>query len=141
MRRTSKIPSPKISSESHRLAALAKALIQASSRVEERGWERSLDAILQKILKSGHQESIDAALDLTFKLKDNAYDALVEMIEANSESCVIEHDGVAYDCLLIAAPILAWTRFSIPAGSIAPDIITTLSAHLYAHILAPRCRL
>jgi len=116
-------------------------MTQASSRLEERMWERSLDTMLQKMLKNGHQDNIDAALELAFSSKDSAYDALLETLEANSESCVIEHKGIAYDVLLIAAPILAWTRFSIPTGPIASDMMATLSAHLCAHVLAPGVRL
>ena len=38
--------------------------------------------------------------------------------------------------LLVAAPILAWTRFAIASGAIPADILTTLSAHFSAHLLA-----
>jgi hypothetical protein len=140
MRRLSK-STAKISADSQRLVGLAQAVMLASSRLEERAWERSLDALAHKLLKSGYQDTVDAALDLAFKAQSGAYDALMDSVEAVSESCVIEHDGQAYDALLIAAPILAWTRFSIAAGPIAPDMLATLSAHLYAHILAPDARM
>src|SRR5690606_13899473 len=55
--------------------------------------------------------------------------------------CVIEHDGTPCDALLIDAPILAWTRFSIAAGPIAADMVSTLSAHLHAHVLSDNARL
>jgi hypothetical protein len=42
---------------------------------------------------------------------------------------------------LIAAPVLAWTRFSIASGTIPPDMRDTLSAHLGAHVLAQGVRL
>lgn len=141
MRRLSKSPSVKISADSQRLIGLAQAVMQASSRLEERAWERSLDTLAHKLLKHGHQDTIDTALDLAFKAQSGAYDALMDSVEAVSESCVIECDGQAYDALLLAAPILAWTRFSIAAGPIAPDMLATLSAHLYAHILAPDVRM
>ena len=141
MRRLPKSPSAKISADSQRLVGLAQAVMQASSRLEERTWEHHLGMLVRKLLKSTHQGAIDTALDLAFKSQSIAYDALMDSIEAASESCVIEHDGQAYDALLIAAPILAWTRFSIAAGTIAPDMLTTLSAHMYAHILAPDVRM
>ena len=65
----------------------------------------------------------------------------METLEACSESCRIEHEGVQYDALLIAAPILAWTRFSIASGTIAPDMVATLSAHLFAHVLASNVKM
>lgn len=141
MRRPSKSSTPRISSDSQRLMMLAKGSVQSSSRLEERAWEQCLDTLLQKLLKTGHQDTIDAALDQLFKLDLLAYDALMESVEASSESCTIEHDGVRYDVLLIAAPILAWTRFSIASGSINADMLATLSAHFHAHLLAPDTRL
>lgn len=118
----------------------AQAIVLAASRLEERAWERNLDALTQKLLKSGHQETVDAALDELFKIQSGAYDALMESLEAGSESCRIEFGGAPYDALLIAMPILAWTRFSIASGPIAPDLLTTLTAHLCAHVLASNVR-
>jgi len=141
MRRPSKSASPKLSADSQRLAALAQATIQAASRLEERSWERSLDAAVHKLLKANHQDAIDHTLDHLFASDLNAYDALMESAEAVSESCSIEHEGANYDALLIAAPVLAWTRFSIASGAVAADMLTTLSAHLSAHLLADGTRL
>jgi len=141
MRRPNKGSSAKLSADSQRLVMFSQAVVQAASRLEERAWERNLDAQVQKLLKSNHQDSIDAALDELFKQQSGAYDALMEALEAGSESCRLEQDGVAYDALLIAMPILAWTRFSIASGQVSPDMITTLGAHLYAHVLASDVRM
>lgn len=115
--------------------------MDAASRLEERAWEAELDKLLIKLLRNNHQEMIDAALDHTFKSQSGAYDALMESVEAVSESSCLEHEGKRYNVLLIAAPILAWTRFSIASGAIAADMLSTLSAHLYAHILASDTRM
>lgn len=141
MRRPSKSLSRKLSSDSHRLVSLAQGLVQSSSRLEERAWEHCLDTLLHKLLKTNHQDTLDAALDHLFKADLGAYDALMEAVEACSESCTLEHDGVAYEALLIAVPILAWTRFSIASGPVAADALRTLSAHLHAHVLAADTRL
>lgn len=100
-----------------------------------------MDALLQKLLKNDHQHTIDAALDFLFKTESGAYDALMESVESASESTVVEHDGAPFDALLVALPILAWTRFAIPSGAISADLLMTLSAHLYAHVLAPETKL
>jgi hypothetical protein len=141
MRRPAKRSSSKLSADSQRLVTYAQAIAQASSRIEERGWERDLDALLEKLLKHEHQETIDAALDHLFKMESLAYDALMESVEAASESCILEHNGTQYHALLVAAPILAWTRFSIASGPIAQEMLLTLSAHFNAHMLAPDARL
>lgn len=141
MRRPSKNSPPKLSADSQRLIGFSHAIAQAASRLEERGWERGLDALSKKLLKNNHQDTIDTALDFVFKADLDAYDSLVEAIEAISESCVIEQDGVQFDALLIAAPILAWTRFAIPSGPIAEDTRLTLSTQLSAHLLADGAQL
>ena len=141
MRRPTKNVSPKLSSDSQRLASFAQAIVLASSRLEERAWERDMDALLHKLLKNDHQDTIDATLDLLFKTESGAYDALMESVESASESTVLEHDGTPHDALLIALPILAWTRFTIPSGAIPADQLMTLSAHLHAHVLAPDAKL
>lgn len=109
--------------------------------MEERAWEDNIDILLQKLLKTGHQETVDSALEHLFQSDLIAYDALMEGVESCSESCTIEHEGERYQALLVAAPVLAWTRFSIPSGTISPDMQTTLGAHLHAHLLAADARL
>jgi len=141
MRRPLKNSPRKLSADGQRLTMLAQAIIQASSRVEERQWEKQMETLLHKLLRTRHQETIDAALDHLFKQTPLAYDALTEAAEAASESCMIEKDGVQHDALLIAVPILAWTRFAIASGSIPAEMVTTLSAHLHAHILSANAQL
>ena len=140
MRRPSKDSNPKLTADSQRLVTLAQAVGQSASRLEERNWEAVLDQQVHKLLKSGHQDTIDAALNSLFREDLTAYDVLMDGVEAVSESATItvDTDGVStkYDILLVAAPILAWTRFSIASGPIPADVLNTLSAHFSAHLLA-----
>jgi hypothetical protein len=140
MRRPSK-DSPKLSAESQRLISISQAIVQAASRVEERTWERNLDTQLQKLLKTNHQDSIDGALNVLFKGDLAVYDVLMDGVEAVSESATMLEQGadgadVCWQALLVAAPILAWTRFSIASGTIPGEILTTLNAHFSAHLTA-----
>jgi hypothetical protein len=144
MRRSSK-DSPKLSSESQRLVSLSQAIAQSASRVEERTWERILDSQLQKLLKANHQDNIDAALNVLFKGDLAVYDVLMDGVEAVSESATMTEPSdaggdITWQALLIAAPVLAWTRFSIASGTIPGDILTTLNAHFSAHLLADGAR-
>jgi hypothetical protein len=145
MRRPSKDSTPKLSAESQRLVSISQAIVQAASRIEERALERQLDTQLQKLLKTGHQDTVDTTLNTLFKEDLNAYDTLMEGVEAVSESSVMidQHEGVetTFQALLVAAPILAWTRFSIASGTIPADILSTLSAHFGAHLLADGVRM
>jgi hypothetical protein len=145
MRRPSKDSSHKLSAESLKLVSISQAIVQAASRIEERILERQLDTQLQKLLKTGHQDTVDTTLNALFTEDLNAYDMLMEGVEAVSESSLMvdQVDGVetTFQALLVAAPILAWTRFSIASGTIPADILSTLSAHFGAHLLADGVRM
>lgn len=140
MRRSPKTPSRKFSADSQRLATLAQAMVQAASRIEQRNWENRLDSALEKLLSGNQQQLIDSALDHLFHTDLAAYDGLLDAVEANSASCVITHEGQQHDALLMAIPILAWTRFSIPAGPISAELQQTITAHLHGHVLAADAR-
>jgi hypothetical protein len=140
MRRPTKRSSSRLTADSQRLVNLAQAIARSSSRIEERAWERELDQLLQKLMRHDHQDMLDAALEYLFQSAPAAYDVLMESLEAASEACVIEHGSAKYDALLIAVPILAWTRFSIASGPITTDMSSTFRRHLDAHILAPGAR-
>lgn len=145
MRRPSKASTPKLSAESQRLVSLSQALMQAASRTEERSWERLLDTQLQKMLKPNHQDGIDQALNTLFQEDPGAYDVLMDTVEAVSESATMiektDAGDVSWQALLVVAPVLAWTRFSIASGNIPAELLTTLSAHFSAHLLADGTRM
>jgi hypothetical protein len=141
MRRLSKNPAQKLSAESQRLVMLAEAVVSSGSRLEARAWENALDAQTQKLLKTHHQAGIDNALDHLFTVEPDGYDALMEAVESCSESVIIEHEEELYDALLVAMPILAWTRFSIASGPISVDTMQALGTHLSAHVLAPDAKM
>ena len=136
MRRLQTTPARKFSADSQRLASLAQSIARAYSRLEERGWEARLDQALKKLLAGSQQQAIDSALDHLFHTDLDAYDVLLDAIEAVSSSCRLEHGGKIYDVLLVAVPILAWTRFSIASGQISPEMLHTIATHLHAHIIA-----
>lgn len=140
MRRSPKNPVRKFSTESQRLASLAQSMVRSSSRIEERSWESRLDALLQKQLANQQQQAIDHALDHLFHTDLDAYDALLDSVEAISSSCTLEQAGKRHDALLIAIPILAWTRFSIPSGPIPAPALQAITAQLHGHILASGTR-
>ena len=141
MRRPAKRPSSRLSADSQRLINTSQAVVDSTSRLELSAWERSLDLLLHKQLKNNHQGLIDTALEHLFKSDLAAYDVLVEAVESNSEACALEYEGQLYNVQLLALPVLAWTRFSIPSGALPTEVIDGLSAHLHAHLLADGTRL
>ncbi|RXZ38370.1 DUF2863 family protein [Oxalobacteraceae bacterium CAVE-383] len=139
MRRPAKRISQKLSPDSKRLADLAQAFTMSSSRLEQRYWEHQLDAHLARLLKSGNQHTLDDTMNHLFKVDLDAYDALMEAVEAGSESAVLEEQG--RQALLIAMPILAWTRFAIASSPVPADTLASLCVQLQAHVLADDVRL
>jgi hypothetical protein len=141
MRRPLKRSATKLSADSQRLILLAQAVLQSSGRLEERAWEKELDAVLRRLLRTHHQETVDAAFEHAFKLQPAIYDVLLEASEAVSESAYVEHESTQYEALLIAAPILAWTRFSIASGVVSAANVANLSEQLKTQVLAPNAKL
>lgn len=126
--------------DADKLVGLALALFASGSRIEDRFWETRLDALLAKIVRNGNQTTLDAALDHLQQNHPDAYGALADMAETHSESFAIDLDGVPHEALLIAAPVLAWTRYAIPSGPLKSDVADALRTQMQAHVLAASAR-
>lgn len=92
-----------------------------------------------RLLDAGADQAIEAALD-ALHASLPAYEALIEVVETLSESIDIEHEGVQYQALLVAAPILAWSKYAIPSGPLRADAAATLLTQLQAHVAAADTR-
>ena len=73
------------------------------------------------------QSVLNDAIEYLFGTDMEAYNCLLEVAEALSESGIVEHDGRQYQVLLVAIPVLAWTRFSIASGPLPQDVIAAVS--------------
>ena len=132
-----RISSPRRASrDTDHLITLAQALNASGSRVEDRYWERLIEAAVGKLLRTGQDAAIEAALDHLLETDPSSSEVLLELCETLSESTTLEKDGQRYDVLLIVAPIAVWTRYSIPAGKIKTAALDALHAQLHGHILA-----
>ena len=141
MRRPIKRNRLKLAAESQRLVNLSLAVAQSASRVEDLAWQEKLDLYVAKNLKQHHQDILDAAAENLFASQPNGYEVLVETLETISTSGIFEFQGQKYCSLLIAAPILAWTRFEIASGAVSHDVLASISKHLCAHLLADQAKL
>ena len=130
-----------LSPDAERLVAAALGLANAGSRLEDRFWEAQLAQRLERLLDAGHPQAVHDALDRLHQTDTEAYGALIESVESVAEAVVVEHEGHAWEALLVAAPLIAWTRFRIPAGPFGSDAAQTLAAHWHGHILAREARL
>ncbi|PTD98172.1 DUF2863 family protein [Pseudothauera lacus] len=124
--------------DTEELIRLAGGLAQSGSRAEDRYWENGLATAIDELLADSDEDTLGAALDHLYGSDPRAYDELADFIESRAETAQTGDD--AHDILLIAAPVLAWSRYSIPAATIAPAILANLKVHLQAHVLADRVR-
>lgn len=118
------------------LVQLAEAYARSCSRLEDAWWEAALDTLIGELLDENNEEGLNAALDHLHSNSSRAYDMLADMIEARCECATLNE----HDVQLIALPVLAWSRFNIPSGTIPAPLLDTLQVHLQAHVLAADAR-
>ncbi len=126
----------RISSDATEMGRLATGLAESGCNLERQFWAKQLASLVERILQDGGEEDLNAALDRLFDSHAAAHDCLADMIEGQAESCVMSHQGQEYDVLLFNVPLLVWSRFSIPAGSIPKSTLQTLKVHLGAHVFS-----
>jgi len=123
------------------LLRLASQLSLSGSRVEDSFWERRLADAVERLLADGDESALNAALDHLYGVGGRAYDELADMVEHCAE---FRHHPLAagngQDALLIAAPVLAWSRYAIPSGQVPAEVLATLRVQLQAHVLADNVR-
>lgn len=117
------------------LIRLAGSLAQSSSRIEDEYWQGRLAAAIDRLLAEGDDTTLNGTLDHLYGAGGRAYDELADMVESCCESKRLE-TGAAQDVVLFAAPVLAWSRFAIPSGTIATDTLAALRVQLQAHVFA-----
>jgi uncharacterized protein DUF2863 len=141
MKRTRFPGRPKLSRDAERLARLANGLADSGSRVEDGYWEARLTDLIDRLLTAGNDAAIESALDQTWGPNPQSYDRLIDLVEARTEGGALEYKGTTYDVLMIAAPVLVWSRYSIPAGPLPQNVLDTLRVQLQAHVLASGAKL
>lgn len=128
-----------IGRDAEQLAWLASGLAESGSRAEDRYWESQLGELVDRLLAEEAEDEINTTLDHLNNTAPRAFDELADFVESRAES--VQLNGTEFDTLLIAAPILAWSRYQIPACPINPSILANLRVHLQAHVLAEGARL
>lgn len=122
------------------LLRLATRLGQSSNRIEDAWWEIRLAAQIDRLLADGAEETLVAVLDQLYNNGSRAYDELADMVESCAETRRAD-SASGLDVVLIAAPLLAWSRFQIPSGNIPQVQLDALRVHMQAHVLAADARL
>jgi hypothetical protein len=141
MPRTRSKSPPRFTRDAERLIALALGLNASGSLTEDRYWETEMAALMGKLLANGNDAILDGALDHLYQANLGAYDTLIELVESESESMIVMQGDLAWQALLIAAPIVAWSKYSIPSGPIAREDADALQVQLQAHVLSADAKL
>jgi len=118
---------------------LASGLAESCCRVEDCFWEERLASTIDTALIHDDEDTLDTALDQAFNRGGSVYDELADAIESRTESPIIP--GNEHDIVFIAAPVLVWSRFRIPARTLPAATLANLRVHLLAHILGQNARL
>ncbi len=140
MRRSRFISRARHHADSDTLAKLARRMSESGSRIEDQLWERRLVELINDRLSRGFEEVIDAALDELSSSNPRAYDDLADLAESCAESSTIEIDGKAHDGLLIALPVLAWSRYKLPTLALSAAMIDNIAVQIGAHLAARGAR-
>jgi len=127
---------PRLSRDAERLAWLAQALADSGSRLEDAWLESEMTTLIEKLLRGGDEEALNQALDRLHDTQPRAYDDLADLIEA---ACEISRVGDTWR-LILALPVLAWSRYAIPARTLPQATLDSLRAQLAGHVLAADTR-
>lgn len=130
----------RLSREALELGRLANGLAQSGGKLEDAYWEDRLATAIDRLLQEGAEDDLNAALDRLFEAEPRAHDELADLIESRAESTRLVHEGKNWDILLVAAPVLAWSRFTIPSGAIPKATLDDLRTQFAAHLLAKDAR-
>jgi hypothetical protein len=133
--------SHRLSRDAERLVWLARGLADSNSRTEDSWWENELAVQIGKMLENDQEEAFNQALDRLHETNARAYDELADLIETGVEGHLHLRPDGPHQTLLLALPVLAWSRYSIPARTVPANLLTTLRVQLKAHVLAEGCQL
>ncbi|MBL8524954.1 MAG: DUF2863 family protein, partial [Betaproteobacteria bacterium] len=76
----------------------------------------------------------------TFKSNINAHDVLIELVEASAEATEVESEGGQWEVLLLAIPLVVWSKYSVPSGPISREALESILPHLHGHVLSSVAR-
>lgn len=127
--------------DAEQIARLAAGLAASASRIEDAFWENRLAEAVDRQLRTGNEDTLNLALDHLFGANVRAYDALADLIEARAEGGVLGAGNGEFDVAMFAAPLLAWSRFTIPSGALPAGTLAAARTQLQAHVLATGTKL
>lgn len=130
--------SSRLSRETAKLVRLALALHASGSQLESLSWQQQVNKLISALFQKKQNETLEQALDYLWTENPPACDVLAQLIESYAESLV---DAADTDAVLIAIPLLVWSRYAIPTGQISKLRLRELREQVMTHLLASSARL
>ena len=124
------------SADASTLVKMARRLSESGSRIEDQLWQRRLIELINERLARRNDDAIDAALDELAGSSQRAYDDLADIAESCAESTVVDIDGRPHEVVLLALPLLAWSRYRLPTTTLAASVVENLTSQFSGHLLA-----
>jgi hypothetical protein len=136
MRRTRAGSRARQSADASTLVKMARRLSESGSRIEDQLWQRRLIELINERLARRNDDAIEAALEELAGSSQRAYDDLADIAESCAESTVVDIDGRPHEVVLLALPLLAWSRYRLPTTTLAASVVDNLTAQFTGHLLA-----
>jgi hypothetical protein len=133
---------PKSSKDQMQLISLSEAVCQSASRAESTYWQAHLEALITKLIDTGSNKVVMAALDYAdADAAGDVADTLAEAAETVAQTCffpILNDDShnIPYQAALFSIPLIAWSKYQIPAGAIDIDSVDKIHAGLKKHMIA-----
>lgn len=132
---------PRVARDADQLVWLADGLARSSSRVEDAFWETRLAAEVANLLEAEDESALTAALDRLSQSGERGFEELADVIESRCESARLGDGEATGSMLLLAIPVLAWSRLRIPVGNLPDALLGELRDDLHAHVLDKGARI
>ncbi|HCX34797.1 MAG TPA: DUF2863 domain-containing protein [Rhodocyclaceae bacterium] len=127
--------------DAEQLVWLATGLAQSESRIEDGYWEALLSERIDRHLRAGNDDALNSALDHLYRSDGRAYDECADLVEARVEGSTLSSAQGDLDAVLLAIPLLAWSRYRIPCASVNADLLANVRTQLCAHVFAADLRI
>ena len=133
----------RLAKDAERLITMCSAAATAGSRTEDIYWQTHVETLATALMDRGNDTALEAALDQTHQMNSPAHEILAASCEAVAESCHLEVEGAigVQQAQLISIPLIAWSKYRIPAGPVDEKLMAPIRAHLHGHILGREVKL
>ncbi len=124
------------SKEVQTLMDFAEGISQSGSRAEDRFWNSKLEKEIKGRLIEMDEFSLNAALDKLSERESRAHEELADAIEGSVEYERVIDGNSNTDTLLIAIPLIAWSRLGLSTKILKNNQLNEIKKALKSHVLS-----